>query len=176
MTIEGKKNQTFIIPVLTAMLTQLKGRVLFMENWILALSLLFYLIYTSFFLLIMYYLQMSSAAGKTPAPGQAVYSASKFALNGYFPSLHSELNQRGIKVTVVCPGPIETSNGTGTTSGSEVNLLQQTVSSTRCAELTVIAMTHDLKEGWSESGSSCCREMQYILLGLIVWEEEGQLK
>lgn len=35
--------------------------------------------------------QMSSAAGKTPAPGQAVYSASKHALNGYFHSLRSEV-------------------------------------------------------------------------------------
>lgn len=34
---------------------------------------------------------MSSAAGKTPAPGQAVYSASKFALNGYFHTLRSEV-------------------------------------------------------------------------------------
>ena len=34
---------------------------------------------------------MSSAAGKTPAPGQAVYSASKHALNGYFHSLRSEV-------------------------------------------------------------------------------------
>lgn len=34
---------------------------------------------------------MSSAAGKTPAPGQAVYSASKYALNGYFHSLRSEV-------------------------------------------------------------------------------------
>ncbi|KAJ4835291.1 hypothetical protein Tsubulata_045268 [Turnera subulata] len=90
-----------------------------------------------------HFVVMSSAAGKTPAPGQAVYSASKFALNGYFHSLRSELYQRGIKVTVVCPGPIETSNGTGTTSGSE-----KRVSSTRCAELTIIAMTHDLKEAW----------------------------
>jgi len=34
---------------------------------------------------------MSSAAGKTPAPGQAVYSASKYALNGYFHTLRSEV-------------------------------------------------------------------------------------
>lgn len=34
---------------------------------------------------------MSSAAGKVPSPGQAVYSASKFALNGYFHSLRSEV-------------------------------------------------------------------------------------
>ena len=32
------------------------------------------------------HLQMSSAAGKVPAPGQAIYSASKHALNGYFAS------------------------------------------------------------------------------------------
>lgn len=37
------------------------------------------------------YVQMSSAAGKTPAPGQAVYSASKHALNGYFHTLRSEV-------------------------------------------------------------------------------------
>ncbi|GFZ11340.1 NAD(P)-binding Rossmann-fold superfamily protein [Actinidia rufa] len=36
-------------------------------------------------------LKMSSAAGKAPAPGQAAYSASKFALNGYFHTLRSEV-------------------------------------------------------------------------------------
>lgn len=35
--------------------------------------------------------QMSSAAGKCPAPGQAIYSASKHALNGYFHTLRSEV-------------------------------------------------------------------------------------
>ncbi|KDP26894.1 hypothetical protein JCGZ_18052 [Jatropha curcas] len=87
---------------------------------------------------------MSSAAGKVPTPGQAVYSASKFALNGYFQSFRSELCQKGIKVTIVCPGPIETSNGyTTAKKGSE-----KRVSSERCAELTIIAMTHGLKEAW----------------------------
>lgn len=37
------------------------------------------------------HIQMSSAAGKVPAPGQAIYSASKHALNGYFASLRSEV-------------------------------------------------------------------------------------
>ncbi|CAN1186965.1 Dehydrogenase/reductase SDR family member 7 [Linum perenne] len=86
--------------------------------------------------------QMSSAAGKTPAPGQAVYSASKFALNGYFHSLRSELYQKGIKVTVVCPGPIATGFGS---SNSEK---KRRLSSDRCAELTIIAASHGLKEVW----------------------------
>ncbi|XP_040964843.1 dehydrogenase/reductase SDR family member 7 isoform X7 [Gossypium hirsutum] len=95
-----------------------------------------------------HFVVMSSAAGKTPAPGQAVYSASKYALNGYFHSLRSELCQKGIKVTVVCPGPIETSNGSGaTTSGTKVSS-EKRVSAERCVELTVIAASHGLKEVW----------------------------
>ncbi|PKI45102.1 hypothetical protein CRG98_034486 [Punica granatum] len=89
---------------------------------------------------------MSSAAGKTPAPGQAVYSASKFALNGYFHTLRSELCQKGIKVTVVCPGPIETS--TGATDSGKKGSLEKRLSSQRCAELTIIAASHGLKEAW----------------------------
>ncbi|KAK6791643.1 hypothetical protein RDI58_010724 [Solanum bulbocastanum] len=84
---------------------------------------------------------MSSAAGKTPAPGQAVYSASKFAVNGYFHSLRSELCRKGIKVTVVCPGPVETPNPrTGST--------ERRVSSERCVELIIVAASHGIKEAW----------------------------
>uniref|UniRef100_A0A803L445 Ketoreductase domain-containing protein n=1 Tax=Chenopodium quinoa TaxID=63459 RepID=A0A803L445_CHEQI len=84
-------------------------------------------------------LKMSSAAGKTPAPGQAMYCASKFALNGYFHCLRSELFQKGIKVTVVCPGPIETSTNVST---------EKRLSAERCAKLTIIAASHGLKEVW----------------------------
>ncbi|OAY34213.1 dehydrogenase/reductase SDR family member 7 [Manihot esculenta] len=94
-----------------------------------------------------HFVVMSSAAGKVPTPGQAVYSASKFALNGYFQSLRSELYQRGIRVTIVCPGPIETSNGYGVTTSTKKGS-EKRVSSERCAELTIIAATHGLKEAW----------------------------
>lgn len=90
-----------------------------------------------------HFVVMSSAAGKTPAPGQAIYSASKFALNGYFHSLRSELCQKGIQVTVVCPGPIQTVNNAGSQVPSE-----KRVSAEKCAELTIIAATHGLKEAW----------------------------
>ncbi|KAB1203400.1 Dehydrogenase/reductase SDR family member 7 [Morella rubra] len=91
---------------------------------------------------------MSSAAGKNPAPGQAVYSASKYALNGYFHSLRSELFSKGIKVTVVCPGPIATSNDSDKEASGTKGSLEKRVSSERCAELTIIAATHGLKEAW----------------------------
>lgn len=91
---------------------------------------------------------MSSAAGKVPAPGQAVYSASKFALNGYFHSLRSELFHKGIKVTVVCPGPIETSKDSEAGRSGQPTLSEKRVSSERCAELTIIAASNGLKEAW----------------------------
>ncbi|XP_071922008.1 uncharacterized protein [Coffea arabica] len=93
-------------------------------------------------------LKMSSAAGKTPAPGQAVYSASKFAVNGYFHSLRSELYRKGIKVTVVCPGPIKTSSTPEASTSSTKLPAERRVSSERCAELTTIAASHGLKEAW----------------------------
>ncbi|RAL41929.1 hypothetical protein DM860_009111 [Cuscuta australis] len=97
-----------------------------------------------------HFVVMSSAAGKAPAPGQAVYSASKCALNGYFHTLRSELCTKGIKITIVCPGPVKTSQspeasiprvgGPGAT--------EKRISSERCAELTIIAASHGLKEAW----------------------------
>lgn len=95
-----------------------------------------------------HFVVMSSAAGKTPAPGQAVYSASKFALNGYFHSLRSELYRKGIKVTIVCPGPIKTSSVPEANTSGQKGSSEKRVSSERCAELTIIAATHGLKEAW----------------------------
>lgn len=95
-----------------------------------------------------HFVVMSSAAGKTPAPGQAVYSASKFAMNGYFHSLRSELSQKGINVTVVCPGPIETSNVDKENPSAQKIFTERRVPVERCAELTITAATHNLKEAW----------------------------
>eukprot|EP00884_Botryococcus_braunii_P016676 jgi/Botrbrau1/3692/Bobra.0008s0019.1 len=49
---------------------------------------------------------ISSMAGVVPSPGQAMYSACKEALSGYFLSLATELNQKGVNVTICHPGPI----------------------------------------------------------------------
>ncbi|ERN20317.1 hypothetical protein AMTRI_Chr06g200820 [Amborella trichopoda] len=96
-----------------------------------------------------HFIVMSSAAGKAPAPGQAVYSASKHAVNGYFHTLRSELCGKGIMVTVVCPGPIDTSKNLQAGSATEQKRSsEERVSASRCAELTIVAATHGLKEAW----------------------------
>lgn len=47
---------------------------------------------------------VSSVAGYRGLPGRTGYSASKFAVNGFFESLRTELLESGVNVMWVCPG------------------------------------------------------------------------
>ena len=51
-------------------------------------------------------LNMGSIAGFLPGPGIAVYYASKAYVLSFSEGLHAELAPRGVRVTVVCPGPV----------------------------------------------------------------------
>lgn len=53
-------------------------------------------------------IQMASAAAFVPQHGFAVYAASKAYVLSFSRALRSELKERGITVTVVCPGPVDT--------------------------------------------------------------------
>jgi uncharacterized protein len=53
-------------------------------------------------------LNISSGAGIAIMPGSAVYSATKYFINGFSEALRAEVNNAGICVTAVCPGPVET--------------------------------------------------------------------
>jgi uncharacterized protein len=53
-------------------------------------------------------LNISSGAGIAIMPGSAIYSATKYFLNGFNEALRAEVNNAGICVTAVCPGPVHT--------------------------------------------------------------------
>ena len=53
-------------------------------------------------------INVASLAGRTPVPGSAAYSASKFGLRAFTFALAEELRDTGIKLAVVSPGPIDT--------------------------------------------------------------------
>ncbi len=53
-------------------------------------------------------INISSLAGKNPLPRGAAYSASKWALNGLSYSVAEELRPHNIRVSVVCPGSVDT--------------------------------------------------------------------
>jgi short-subunit dehydrogenase len=51
-------------------------------------------------------LNIGSIAGFMPGPGMAVYYASKAYVLSFSEALRHELAPRGVRVTVVCPGPV----------------------------------------------------------------------
>ena len=53
-------------------------------------------------------INVSSVAGTRGIPGQATYCASKFGMNGFADTLAQELLAKGILVTTICPGGIDT--------------------------------------------------------------------
>ncbi|MGI8525413.1 MAG: SDR family NAD(P)-dependent oxidoreductase [Pseudolabrys sp.] len=53
-------------------------------------------------------LNVGSMAGFLPGPGMAVYYATKAYVVSLSEALHAELAPRGIRVTVLCPGPVPT--------------------------------------------------------------------
>jgi hypothetical protein len=53
-------------------------------------------------------INVASLAGRTPVPGSATYSATKFGLRAFGLALYEEIRDSGIKIASVSPGPIDT--------------------------------------------------------------------
>jgi NAD(P)-dependent dehydrogenase (short-subunit alcohol dehydrogenase family) len=64
-------------------------------------------------------INISSLAGKNPLPNGAAYAASKWGLNGLSYSVAEELREQNIRVSVICPGSVDTDLSPHT--GKDVN-------------------------------------------------------
>jgi uncharacterized protein len=53
-------------------------------------------------------LNVASVLGFLPGPGMAVYHATKAYVVSFSEALHQEMAGRGVRVTVACPGPVDT--------------------------------------------------------------------
>ncbi|GAA1687097.1 SDR family NAD(P)-dependent oxidoreductase [Fodinicola feengrottensis] len=53
-------------------------------------------------------IQMSSVAGRTARMGSGAYNASKWAVNAFSESLRQEVTERGVRVTLIEPGAVDT--------------------------------------------------------------------
>lgn len=49
---------------------------------------------------------LSSLSGKLGTPIASTYSASKYALHGYFDALRGEVHYKNVNIQIVCPGPV----------------------------------------------------------------------
>jgi len=70
---------------------------------------------------------ISSIMGKLGTPLRSAYAGSKHALHGFFDSLRAELYQDNIKVTIICPGYVNTdvSKNALTADGSKFEELDE---------------------------------------------------
>jgi short-subunit dehydrogenase len=80
-------------------------------------------------------LNVGSMAGFLPGPGMAVYYATKSYVLSFSEALHSELKARGIRVTVLCPGPVPTEFAAraGISGGLAPGILTQSAESVAAA-------------------------------------------
>lgn len=82
---------------------------------------------------------VSSLVGKIATPLRSGYSAAKHALHGFFDSLRAEVHDRGVRVTLVCPGFIRTRlsfdalTGDGTPQGTLDRAQAEGMSPETCA-------------------------------------------
>ena len=84
---------------------------------------------------------VSSLAGLFGVPGRTAYSASKFAMTGFFEALRAELKTAGVSVTTAYPGVVATQirhhglNAAGQTAGSSGLKEDNAMSVEECARL-----------------------------------------
>ena len=89
---------------------------------------------------------VSSLAGLVGVPGRNAYSATKFAMNGFFEALRAEMKESGVSVTIAYPGVVATEiryrgyNADGAAAGSSGLKEDDAMSVQECADLIIRGM------------------------------------
>ena len=89
---------------------------------------------------------VSSLAGLVGVPGRTAYSATKFAMTGFFEALRAELRTAGVSVTTAYPGVVATSirhrgyNAQGEPAGASGLKEDDAMSVEECAKLIIGGM------------------------------------
>lgn len=83
---------------------------------------------------------VSSLVGKLGTPYRSSYAAAKHALHGFFESMAAEVHDRGVRVTMACPGFVRTAvsinalTADGTPLGEMDRAQERGMAPERCAE------------------------------------------
>ena len=95
---------------------------------------------------------VSSLAGLVGVPGRTAYSATKFAMTGFFEALRVELKQAGVSVTTAYPGVVATQiryrgyNAAGQAAGRSGLKEDDAMSVEECARLIIDGMESRQRE------------------------------
>jgi len=116
---------------------------------------------------------VSSLAGLIGVPGRTAYSATKFAMTGFFEALRAELRSSGVSVTIAFPGVVATRirhhglNAKGETAGVSGLKEDDAMSVEECAGLIVRAMNKRQREVVMTGTARLGRFAKLIAPGLI---------
>ena len=116
---------------------------------------------------------VSSLAGLIGVPGRTAYSASKFAMTGFFEALRAELVPAGVSVTVAYPGVVLTQiryhgyNAKGERAGHSGLREDGAMTVAHCVRLIVTGMQDRQREVVMTTTGKIGRFLKLIAPGLV---------
>lgn len=96
----------------------------------------------------------SSISGFSGSPASSAYAATKHALHGFYDSIRVEYAHRGIDVSLICPGPVETELLTkslmpdGMSPPEDPKFRFKIMKAERCAFLYSVAIANRVNLAW----------------------------
>ncbi|HVG15226.1 MAG TPA: SDR family oxidoreductase [Chitinophagaceae bacterium] len=99
-----------------------------------------------------HFVVISSLSGKFGVPKLSAYAASKHALHGFFDSLRTEIAGKGIDISIIIPGFINTQiitrsvDGDGNVRGRNLDINEKGMSAEQCAQKIVAAVERKKQE------------------------------
>jgi short-subunit dehydrogenase len=116
---------------------------------------------------------VSSLAGLVGVPGRTAYSATKFAMTGFFEALRTELKSAGVSVTTAYPGVVATAirhrgyNAKGQPAGSSGLKEDGAMTVEECARLIVQGMNRRKREVVMTARGKLGRFVKLVAPGVI---------
>jgi short-subunit dehydrogenase len=116
---------------------------------------------------------VSSLAGLMGVPGRNAYSATKFAVTGFFEALRAELKPSGVSVTVAYPGVVATEtrrrgyNAKGEAAGTSGLKEDDAMSIEECARLIVEGMNRRKREVVMTTRGKLGRFVKLLAPGMV---------
>lgn len=116
---------------------------------------------------------VSSLAGLVGVPGRTAYSATKFAMAGFFEALRAELKGAGVSVTIAYPGVVATRirhrgfNAAGAPLGASSLKEDGAMSAAECARLVIDGLYRRRREVVMTAKGKLGRFMKLVAPGLV---------
>lgn len=116
---------------------------------------------------------VSSLAGLIGVPGRTAYSATKFAMTGFFEALRAEVAGAGVSVTIAFPGVVLTQirhhglNARGQAAGSSGLREDNAMSVAQCARFIIAGMQARQREVVMTTAGKIGRFIKLIAPGIV---------